>query len=142
MMNLGDRVMSPPLGPEPIGDRHEVGLENGFQHQLERRLDNPVRDRRYPEFADLSGPTRFRDLAFPHRQRPKRAVLQGGPQVVQEPGHAHTLLDVGDRQAVHAGCACPLVSRDPAHAMISVAGSYTKLNRSSNRRPGSATAQR
>jgi hypothetical protein len=113
MMNLGDRVMSPPLGPEPIGDRHEVGLENGFQHQLKRRLDNPIRDRRYPEFAKLSGPTRFRDLAFPHRQRPKRAVLQGGPQVVQEPGHAHTLLDVGDRQAIHAGCACTLVSRDP-----------------------------
>ena len=38
--------MRPPLGPEPVGDRLEVGLEDRFQHQLQRRLDHPVRDGR------------------------------------------------------------------------------------------------
>ena len=41
-------------------------------------------------------------------------VLQGGSQVVQEPGHPDRLLDVGDRQAVHAGSVGAPVARDPA----------------------------
>ncbi len=38
-----------------------------LQHQLQRRLDNPIRNRRDPEAADLPGPTWLGDLAFPHR---------------------------------------------------------------------------
>jgi site-specific DNA recombinase len=110
---LCDRVMGAPLGTEPIGDRPKVGLEDGFQHQLERRLHDPVRDGRDPQLADLPGPTRFGDLALPNRQRAERAALDGGPQVVQEPGHAHVFLDVRGRQAVHAGRARPLVTCDP-----------------------------
>ena len=45
-VDLGDRVLGPPLGPEPVGDRLEVGLEDRFQHQLQRRLDDPVGDGR------------------------------------------------------------------------------------------------
>ena len=45
---LGDRVVGPPLGPEPLGDRYEIGLEDGFQHQLQRCLHDPVGDGRYP----------------------------------------------------------------------------------------------
>ena len=51
-VNLGDRVVCAPLGPEPIGDRHEVGLEDRFQHQFQRRLDNPVGHRRNPDRCD------------------------------------------------------------------------------------------
>ena len=51
--------------------------------------------------------------AFPHRQRPERAVLEGGPQVIQEPGHAHLLPDPGGGDAVHAGGVRALVTRNP-----------------------------
>jgi len=68
VVDLGDRVVRPPPGPEPVGDRLEVGLEDGFQHQLQRGLDNPVRHRRNTEASDLPGPARFRDLPFPHRE--------------------------------------------------------------------------
>lgn len=43
-LDLSDRVVSPPLRPEPVGDRHEVGLKDRFQHQLQRSLDYPVSD--------------------------------------------------------------------------------------------------
>jgi hypothetical protein len=67
LVDLGDRVVCSPHRPEPIRDRHEVGLEDRLQHQLQRRLDNPIRNRRDPEAADLPGPTWLGDLAFPHR---------------------------------------------------------------------------
>jgi hypothetical protein len=112
-LDLGDRVVCPPHRPEPVGDRQEVGLEDGFQHQLQRRLNHPVRDRRDPELADPARPCRLGNQALPHRQRPERAVPQGGSQVVQEPGHPGLLLDVGDRQAVHARSVGAPVARDP-----------------------------
>jgi hypothetical protein len=74
-LNLGDSVVCPPHRPETIGDGQEVRLEDRLQHQLQRRLDNPVRNRRYAELADLPRPARLGDLAFPHRQRGERALL-------------------------------------------------------------------
>jgi len=112
-MDLGDRVLGTPPGPEPIRARLEVRLEDGLQHQLERRLHDPVRDARYAELAELAGPAGLGDLAFPHRQGPERAVLEGGPQVVQEPGHSHLLLDPGGGHAVRARGVRALVARDP-----------------------------
>jgi MFS family permease len=44
-VNLSDRVVRPPHRPEAIRDRQEVRLEDRFQHQLQRRLDDPVDDR-------------------------------------------------------------------------------------------------
>jgi hypothetical protein len=41
---LGDRVMGPPVRPETVGDRLKIGLEDGFQHQLQRGLDHPIRN--------------------------------------------------------------------------------------------------
>jgi hypothetical protein len=54
VVDLGDRVVGAPLGPEPVGDRLEAGLEDRFQHQLERRLDDPVRDRRNTEATPIT----------------------------------------------------------------------------------------
>jgi hypothetical protein len=112
-VDLGDRVLGAPPGPEPVRARLEVRLEDRFQHQFQRRLHNPVRDARYAELAELTGSAGLGDLAFPHRQRPERAVLESGPQVVQEPGHAHLLLDPGGGHAVCAGGVRALVARDP-----------------------------
>ncbi len=77
-LNLGDRVVRPPHRPEPVGDRFENGLEDRFQHQLQRRLNNPVRHRGNPQATDLPAPTRLRDPAFPHRQRPEHTLLELG----------------------------------------------------------------
>jgi hypothetical protein len=51
MMDLGDGVVRAPVRPEPIRARPEIGLEDGFQDQLQRRLDHAVRDGWYPEPA-------------------------------------------------------------------------------------------
>jgi hypothetical protein len=44
LVNLSDRIVCAPLRPEPVGDRLKVGLEDRFQHQLQRSLDYPVSD--------------------------------------------------------------------------------------------------
>ena len=41
-MDLRDGIVCSPHGPEPIGDRQEVGLKDRLQHQLQRRLDHPI----------------------------------------------------------------------------------------------------
>jgi len=63
-VNVGDRVVRPPLRPEPIGDRHEVGLEDRFQHELQRRLDHPVGDGGNAELAQLSRTAGLGNLAL------------------------------------------------------------------------------
>ena len=103
MVDLRNRVLGPPPGPEPVGDRHEASLEDGLQDQLQHGLHDPVRNGRYPEPADLPRPARLGNLAFPRRQGPKRARLQLGTQVVQEPRDPGLFLDAGDRKAVDTG---------------------------------------
>ena len=112
-MNLGDRVLSSPLGAEPVRDRLEIGLEDRLQHQLQRSLNDPIRNSRDAELSQLSRPAGLGNLAFPHRQRPKRTILQTGPQIVQKPGHPDDLLNIGGRQAVHARSIRAVVARDP-----------------------------
>ena len=77
-LNLRDRVVRPPHRPKPIRDRREVGLENGFQHQLERRLNDPVGDGGNTQPSHLSAATRFGDDAFPYWQRAERTRFQLG----------------------------------------------------------------
>ena len=114
VVNLGDRVVCPPAGPEPIRARQEIRLEDWFQDQFQRRLDDPVRNRGNAQLADLPRPARLGDLPFPYRQRPERAVLEGDPQIVQEPGDPDLFLNVGDREAIDAGSGGTPVTRDPA----------------------------
>jgi hypothetical protein len=142
LVDLGDRVVRSPPGPEPVGDRLEVRLEDGLEHELQRGLDDLVRQGGDAQLANLPQPTRLGNLALPHRQRHERARLELGAQIGQELPDPDALLDVGDSPAVHAGVFAPRLPATRANATISVAGSCTKLYRSSNRRPGSATAQR
>ena len=85
LMDLGDRVVRPPPGPEPVGDRHEVGLEDGFQHQLQRRLHHPAGDG-----GDAD------------RHRTELARLHLPAQIVQEPLDT-SLVDVAGPQTVDTG---------------------------------------
>ena len=141
-VDLGDRVLGPPPGPEPVGDRLEVGLEDRFQHQLQRRLHHPVGDGRDAQPAHLPAAAGFGDHAFPHRHRPEHAGLHLRAQIVQErPGRQRPRHRRPLRPSTPADLA-PVLPATRCHATISVAGSCTRLNRSSNRRPGSAAAQR
>ena len=113
LVDLGDRVVCSAPGPEPVGDRLEVRLEDGLEHELQRGLDDLVRQGGDAELANLPRPARLGDLALPHRQRHKRALLQLGTQVGQELPDPDALLDVGDSLAVHAGGVRAPVARDP-----------------------------
>ena len=112
-VDLSDRVVRPPPGPEPVGDRHEVGLENRFQHQLQRRLHHPVGDGRDAEPAHLPATAGFGDHAFTHRHRAELARLHRVPQIVQEPLDV-SILHVDGPQAVYAGGPGPGATHDPA----------------------------
>ena len=59
MVDLSDRVMRPPIGPEPIRARLEVRLENRLQHQFQSGLDDPVGDGGNPQLAHLPDPPGF-----------------------------------------------------------------------------------
>jgi hypothetical protein len=85
-VDLGDRVVCPPQWPEAVGDRLEAGLEDRLQHQLQRRLDDPVGHGRNPEASQFPGSAWFGDLAFPHRQRPERGARPG---VARDPVERH-----------------------------------------------------
>jgi hypothetical protein len=65
------------------------------------------------QLADLPRPARLGDLALPHWQRPERARLELGAQVVQEPGNAGGSPDRRGRQAVDAVRVRSGVARDP-----------------------------
>lgn len=112
-MDLSDRVVRPPPGPESVRDRQKVGLEDRFQYELQRRLDHPVGDRGNAQLADLPRAAGLGDLALTDRQGAKRPCLHRSSQILQEPGHPDALLDPGGRQTVHAGSVRTAVARDP-----------------------------
>ena len=131
-VNLGDRVVRPPPGPEPVGDRHEVGLEDRFQHQLQRRLHHPVGDGGDAQPAHLPATAGLGDHAFTHRHRTELARLHLRPQIVQETLDTSVLEVDGPRPSTPADLA-PVLPATRCHATFSVAGSCTRLNRSSKR---------
>jgi hypothetical protein len=101
VVHLGDRVLRPASGPEPVGARLKVGLEDRLQNQLEGGLNDAIGHGRDPEptaFAAALG-----DRPLPDRRRPVTPSLELLAQLVQEPSHAHDLLDVVAGLAVHAG---------------------------------------
>ena len=113
-VDLGDRVVRPPLRPEPVGDRHEVGLEDRFQHQLQRRLDDPVGDRSgcpsLRSFPDPPGLGILRSRTGSGRNVP---VLQLGTQIVQEPGHPDARSTSATVRPSTPAVFGPGVARDP-----------------------------
>ena len=97
---LGDRVVRSASGPEPVGARFEVGLEDRLEHRLEGGLDHAVAKGRHPKPPEFSPALGYQPLL--DRQRPKAP----GPQLLAEPVkellHAHLLLDVTGGLPVHA----------------------------------------
>ena len=112
MAHLGHRVVSPALRAEPVGTREEIRLEDRLQHQFQGRLDHPVPHGGDPQAATLRR-ARLRDHPLPHRQRAEAAVLELGPQPVEEHLDPDLGLDVVGSLPVHAGRACTLVAPHP-----------------------------
>jgi hypothetical protein len=109
-MHLGDRVLRPASRPEPIGARLKVDLEDRLQHQLHRRLHDPIADRCDPEPAEL--PATLGDHPLPDRQQPVAPCPQLLTELRQELLHAQPLFDVVGGIAVHASRARPTVRSD------------------------------
>jgi len=110
-VDLGNSVVRAAVRAEPVRARLEVRLEDGFEHQLQRGLDHPVRDARYPQSAELAA--LLRDHHPPHRFRPELTRLQQAPDFFQE--HAHTsrpVLDIGHRGPVDPRRPRPFVLLD------------------------------
>ena len=60
-----DRIMGGLLWPEPVGVRAEVRFKYRFDDQLDRHLDYPVADRRYPQRTQTA--VRLWNHDAPHR---------------------------------------------------------------------------
>jgi hypothetical protein len=132
VVDIGDGVVCSPVGPKPVRDRFEVCLEDGFQHYFQRCLDDPIRHCRYPEPTQLA--RRLRDHPFPHRQRHKLPCLQLVVDLTQKRFHsARARPEAVDGSTIHPGVRAPRLPATRANASCNVAGSYTKLYKSSNR---------
>jgi hypothetical protein len=100
-MNLGDRVLRPASGPEPVGARLKVGLEDRLQDQLEGGLHDAVADRRNSQPAQLAAA--LGDQTLPDRYRPEAPGTQLLSEPAQELLDAQPLFDVVGVLPIHAG---------------------------------------
>ncbi len=106
-MDLGDSVVLTPSGAEPVRERLEIRLEDGFEHQLQGSLDHAVLHGRYPELAKFSA--LLRDHHLPHRDRPELTRPQQAPDLLQEHPDPDPVLDGGHRDRIDTGRPLPLV---------------------------------
>jgi hypothetical protein len=101
VVHLGDRVLRPASRSEPVGARLEVGLEDRLQHQLKGGLNDAIGHGRDPEATAFAAA--LRDRPLPDRHRPVAPTLELLAQLGEELLHAHHLLDVVARLAIHTG---------------------------------------
>src|SRR5215212_9601580 len=115
VVNFSDRVLGAPVRAEPVRARLETGLEEGFEHQLQGCLHDPVSHGRDAQPTELA--VRLRDHHLPHRDRLERPALQLGTDVAQKHLNPDPGLDPGHRGPVDPGCSRPGVGSDafPRH---------------------------
>jgi len=110
-VDLSDSVMRTPFRTEPVRARAKTRLEDGLEHQLQRRLDHPVGHSGNTQPAKF--PIRLRDHLLPHRRRHERARLQRGPDLGQERLHPDRVYNRGDGLTVNPRRSGTLVTLDP-----------------------------
>ena len=70
MLDLGNRVMRPPVRAEPIRARLEIRLKDGLEHQFQACLDHAVGNSGNSELPEFPGIT-FRHHHLPYFDRPE-----------------------------------------------------------------------
>ncbi len=105
--HLLDRVLSSAPGPKSIRGRAEVRLEDRLEHELGRRLHDPVAHRRDAQASEL--PRALRDQPLAGRQRPVAAALELLTKLVEHLLHAD-LLDPLAGLAIDTGGPRPPVA--------------------------------
>ena len=95
------RIVHRPPGPEPKRGRQHVSLEDRLEHDLQRRLHDPVTNRRNGKRPSRT--VRAARLGYEHppgRQRTVPALPQFAGHLIKQPGHP-VLLDPGQSGRVN-----------------------------------------
>src|SRR4051794_15384156 len=108
--HLFDGVLRPAPGPESVRGRAEVRLEYRLEHELGRRLHDPVAHRRDAQASEL--PRALRDQPLTRRQRTVRAVLELLTEPCEDTLHAD-LLDPRAGLTIDTGGPRPPVAFHP-----------------------------
>ena len=93
--DLGDGVLGPASGAEPVRARAKVRLEDRLQHQLQGRLHDPVTGGGDAKAAELAAG--LGDHPLPHRQR----FEPSGLEIVSQPGEQFRCAE-DDRAGFHS----------------------------------------
>jgi hypothetical protein len=115
MADLSDRVLRAPVGPEPVGDRREVGLEDRFQDRFQCGLHDPVGDGR--DTQRPQSPAGLVNHHPPHRRPGEGPGSELITNLAQERSQPIPGDDPGHDGPVDPGSAGTLVTRDalPRH---------------------------
>jgi len=115
--HLAQRILAAALWPKAIAHRQKLLLENRFDHQLQRRLYDPIFDRRNPEPSPL--PRCLGNLHFPDPLRSVAPRAQRSFQLLQVPlGVAGKILN-----------ALPVYTAPPSPARHLLPGDPQRLGR-------------
>ena len=105
-----DGVLRPAPGPKSVRGRAKVRLEDRLEHELGRRLHDPVAHRRDAQASEL--PRALRDQPLARRQRSVGATLELLSELVEDTLHAH-LFDSRAGLAIDTGGPRPPVAFHP-----------------------------
>ena len=108
--HLLDGVLGSAPGPKSIRGRAEVRLEDRLEHELGRRLNDPVAHRRDAQASEL--PRALRDQPLTRRQRAVGARLELLTELRQDTIHAQ-LFDPPAGLAINTGGSRPPVTFHP-----------------------------
>src|SRR5664279_2348121 len=105
-----DGVLGSASGPKSVRGRAEVRLEDRLEHELGRRLHDPVAHRRDAQASEL--PRALRDQPLTRWQRTVGAALELLTELGEDSIHAD-LLDALAGLAIHTGGPRPPVAFHP-----------------------------
>lgn len=106
--------MGASTGPEAIGGRIEVRLENGLQHELQSHLHQSVSERRDAKRAQLVRSARLGDEPLPYRFRTVAAAPKLPADLCEEHRHATgPFFDLTPRDAIRAWCLAAPIAGHP-----------------------------
>ena len=126
---------------EAVGTRLEVRLEDRLQHQLQRGLHDPVASRSGSPAA-AACPLAGLGISAPAPAAGRTRRTSAAPKLAQERRDAESSAMRAGTPGRRRRCAPPCCPAPAPTRPRGTPGRWTRLYRSSNRRPGSAAAHR